>query len=274
MKIKAEVSEKSNLTHSSALFIKLFADFIHYSNFPVAFCTASAAAGSFYLNNIPTNFNCLLFIFCSTAFIYNLDRLRPSKSDKLNSPDRTQWIKKNTTLLKSSTVAHFLICLYILIQQAQFYTYLSAGVLLSLCLLYKTKLQTVPAMKNFLVASVWTVTVSILPSIWLKSSININFVLFCFLAALINTIIFDERDAEGDRLNKVKSIPLILSKKNCSRLVWVLAALTIILSISSQMPILALIPISYLSIYNWKESQKKCLMADLVLALPAILFWL
>ena len=274
MKIKAEVSEKSNLTHSSPLFIKLFTDFINYSNFPVALCTASAALGSFYLNNIQANFKCLLFIFCSTAFIYNLDRLKPSKSDQVNLPKRTEWIKCNIVLLKSATAAHFLICLYILIQQAQLYTYISTGILLSLCLLYKTKLQTLPAIKNLLVASVWTVTVSILPSIWFNSSVNMTFVFFCFLAALINTIIFDERDSEGDKLNEVKSIPLILSKNACSRLVLSLAVITIFLSLSSKIPILALIPLSYLSIYNWKESQKKYLMADLVLAIPAILFWI
>ena len=271
MKAKAEVSEKKDFTRSSAVSFKSFLDFIIYSNIAVAFCTASAAAGAFYFSNSPVNLTCLLFIFSATSFVYNLDRLKPGKSDAVNSPERTEWISQNTFFIKSSLYFHFSACLICLGLNGQINTLLLSGILLCFCFLYRGALKRLPFMKNFTVASVWAASVSALPCLWQNTEVNLVFLAFCFLVALINTIIFDLRDLKGDLLEEIKSIPILSSPKTCTTILYSLCLITIIFSYSYVSSILAFIPAAYVLIYNLEDSQIKYLTADLVLALPLLL---
>lgn len=271
MEVKAEAGEHSGFTHSSANLLKPYSDFLIYCNFPVALCTSSAAAGAYYFSGAPLNFSCLLFIFCATAFIYNLDHLNPSKSDRINSPERSKWITKNTSLLKSSICFYFVICAIVLAFNPQSKIYLTAFSLLALCTLYKGKLRKLPAMKNFTVAVVWTITVAALPCIWLNAAPYTPFFGFCFLTALINTVIFDIRDLYGDQLEGVKSIPALCGEKNSSKTIYILCALTFIYSFTFLPTALTAVPLLLAIIHKWENSKLKYLMADLILAWPLVL---
>ena len=73
-------------------------------------------------------------------------------------------------------------------------------------------------MKNIMVATIWAITVSILPIIWVSESIpefNADYALICFGCAFINTIIFDMRDSVGDKEAGIKGIPVMLKPKLC-----------------------------------------------------------
>ena len=269
MKIKAEVSERIQTTHSSALL-----DLFSYTNIPVGLCTTSAAAAAFHINEREINLSCLIFIFFSTIFIYNLERLKPSPADKSNSPERSSWIRDNKNTLTNINLVLIIACLYLLFSSYSAALLTTAATLLGLSLCYSGKLKNIPAMKNIMVASIWTVTVSIFPIIWISESIpkfNTNYAFICFGCAFINTIMFDMRDVTGDKESGIKSIPVILKPKPCYLICLITGIAVTILSINTSMAILCMIPLFYAILLIKEESRLKYLLADLILALPLLL---
>lgn len=269
MKTKAEVAETPNSTHYSAL-----CDLFYYTNLQVGICTSSAAAAAYYINNVKQNLSCLCFIFCSTIFIYNLERLNPSSADKLNCPKRNSWINDNKNLLVNTNILLISICIYLLIISFSLTLLITSCFLLLASLCYNSKLKKIPAMKNIMVSTIWAVTVSILPLIWANESlhkINISYTLICLGCAFINTIIFDMRDFTGDLESGVKSIPVILSKGLCYVLCLLIGLSIALLSIYNDMAILVLIPTVFAVLIKVDESRLKYLLADIILATPLLI---
>ena len=274
MKSKAEVSEPVNTTHSSALSFSGLVDLFYFSNITVGLCTAAAAAAAFYIHGLTVNLSALLFIFCSTIFIYNLERLHSSPADNLNFPERSFWICQNKSFLTKVNLILISVCFYLLITHFSTVLLSTAFALLISCLCYNSKLRNIPAMKNIMVAVIWAATASIFPLLWIKGlqfNINVNFTLICFGCALMNTILFDLRDAKGDKLYGIKSIPVIFSKKLCFLLYIGIGLAVIILSISANLEALSLIPGIYLFLFFSEETRLKYIIADLTLAIPVLL---
>ena len=269
MKTEAGASEQIIPPHSSALY-----DLLYYINTPVGICTAAAATASFYINGIPANIPCILFIFCSTAFVYNLERLKPTAADKINSPERFYWIEENKGTVIKINISLLAACLYLLFANFSRPVIGSAFALLFLSLCYNSRIKKLPAMKNIMVASIWTITVAIFPIIWEQTSLralNIQYSLICFGCAFINTIIFDIRDFSGDKQYGVKSIPVLIGKQNSRLLCFIVGLSTALISIYSELTILALIPALYAALIVLNESRLKYLLADLILALPLLI---
>jgi len=270
MKVKAEVSGKQSLNHSSAFSASSILDFIFYSNFAVGICTVSAAAAASVYSQASINVYCLIFLFCSTIFIYNLDRLKPSISDQINCPERCQWLEENKSLILNINLLSLSICLWILASQFKVAILICAALLLGLCLAYKAFAKKVPSSKNFLVATVWTSAVAILPNLWNEAPHNPSFIILCFLLALTNTLFFDLRDKKGDMKEGIKSIPMLLSDQNTHRLIILLAIITFSFAIFSKFLLGSLVALCYILLLTFKESRLKYLLADMVLAIPAL----
>lgn len=274
MKSKTEVSEQINNTHSSVLSFSGLAETLFYSNLPVGFCTASAAAMSFKINNSSVSIPAILFIFCSTVFIYNLERIYSSPADTLNSPQRSLWIQENRALLSNLNIILISICTVLLAIRSSTAVFGAAFFLLLSCICYKSRLKRIPAMKNLMVAGIWTVTVSIFPLMWADlslNSMNIHYACLCFGCALMNTVLFDIRDLTGDKACGIKSIPVILSRKACRLFLIILGAAIIGFSVYFNHSVMGLIPLIYLLLFLSEESKVKYLIADLSLALPFFL---
>jgi len=73
--------------------------------------------------------------------------------------------------------------------------------------------------KNLTVSISWSLEVSLLPYLLKNSSIIFFLILFIFIKGMINTILFDLRDVEGDARAGVETIPVKLGKY---RTLWLL----------------------------------------------------
>jgi len=277
MKIKAEVREESGISHSSGFSRDQLADFIFFSNFGVGLCTAGAALLYFLSSNVEISLPCLVFIFCATTFIYNLDRFNTSNEDWLNAPERSLWVKQNSVFILQINIVLFSVILWIMTASLSWPVFLISLMSLALCLFYKFKLKKYPAMKNITVAAVWSNTVCVIPALWSNgdlSSLNIAVLLFCFGAALLNTIFFDLKDLKGDQYEKIQSIPVLLGYTR-SKQVLILMAFSLIIAclVNKHMLIFTIVPAGYLLLDRCRESRVKYLIADLLLAAPLI-FWI
>ena len=86
------------------------------------------------------------------------------------------------------------------------------------------RLKDVTGVKNITVALSWAVIGGFLPStVSDLSPIAIMLIFyFAFSKLFINTVLFDVRDIEGDRINNVKTIPVVFGMKNTRRFLLIL----------------------------------------------------
>ncbi len=86
------------------------------------------------------------------------------------------------------------------------------------------RLKDIFLVKSLIVASSWAVCAAFLPVIYLSGNfIKLGFVFpFFFIKMFINTVLFDVRDVEGDALNGVRTIPVVIGIKRTRQVLLIL----------------------------------------------------
>ena len=163
----------------------------------------------------------LFYIPFSAGFlIYNFNRFTDLSEDTLNVPKRALFTRKyGKTLLWISAIA-YLIALAIALRRNA-YTFLVVITPLILAFFYSFfRVKKFLVIKNILVSFAWALSVLIVAAffeVWNKEIFLLCF--FFFLGLLINTIIFDIKDIKGDRIHKIKTLPVVIginkTKKVC-----------------------------------------------------------
>jgi len=165
------------------------------------------------------SFNMVLITFLTTFSTYGLNKLTDLKEDSINTPERAKAIKKIELFFKLSVVVSFFLSLILGFFESIFTLPVLLFPLL-LGILYSVRLSSnfprlkdITGVKNLTIALSWAVGSTFLPAIYLSEKkialILLIFYLF-FLKSYINSVIFDVRDIEGDRLSGVRTIPVFL----------------------------------------------------------------
>ena len=170
----------------------------------------------------------LLLIFFATLFDYNVHRLITVITNKeaLNS-QKHRWVKQHLYLfylLVATSVIGFLCTIFyadpkVLVTLAP----ISLITLFYSVPVFKNKksifrLREIPCLKIFLISFVWSVSTIFLPIIqsartFTKATILVM-LLERFLFVFAITIPFDIRDMQADTRQRLKTIPLLIGKKN------------------------------------------------------------
>jgi 4-hydroxybenzoate polyprenyltransferase len=195
---------------------------------------------SFLLQGILSSALLLIATFFLGVSVYSLNKVTDLKEDLVNLPDRARFVKQHRDFLlfvslESINIAVVLAFLSnpsaIIIILLAF----SVGVFYSIGM-RRLKLKNVLLLKNIMIAGTCTVAAALLP---LAVHAGIPFVVlmvayFIFLKALINSVLFDVRDIEGDRKAGVRTVPLSLGRTktrnlllllNSTLIVWVAVSL-------------------------------------------------
>ncbi len=187
--------------------------------------------------------NTSILTFLITFGIYGLNKLTDFEEDMINSPERARTIKKIETIFKFSVIISFILSLIlgfldnILTLPVLFFP-LFLGILYSVKLSKNfPRLKDITGIKNITIALSWAVVSALLPVIYASHREFVLIILvfyFFFLKSYINSIIFDVRDIEGDRISGVKTIPVSLGREktkllllilNSTLLLWLLISL-------------------------------------------------
>ena len=195
---------------------------------------------SFLLQGILSSALLLIATFFLGVSVYSLNKVTDLKEDLVNLPDRARFVKQHRDFLlfvslESINIAVVLAFLSnpsaIIIILLAF----SVGVFYSIGM-RRLKLKNVLLLKNIMIAGTCTVAAALLP---LAVHAGIPFVVlmvayFIFLKALINSMLFDVRDIDGDRKAGVRTVPLSLGRTktrnlllllNSTLIVWVAVSL-------------------------------------------------
>ncbi|MBE0515802.1 MAG: UbiA family prenyltransferase [Methanophagales archaeon] len=186
-------------------------------------------------------FSCLLFntftltiilaIFLATYGVYGLNKLTDLKEDIINAPERARLIKKIAPVFKLSVLFAFILSLLLgflvnLLTLPILLLPLFSGTLYSVKFSKNLpRLKDMLGVKNMTIALTWAVTMALLPVFCLVEKdivLIITIFYFFFLKSLINTILFDVRDIEGDRTSGVRTIPVVWGRQKTKNLLLIL----------------------------------------------------
>ena len=150
---------------------------------------------------------------------YNLNRLTDLEEDSINAPERANYTKKNYTrvlLTVVGTSGAALLFASFCDLSAVFVIFLAicVGCLYSVRI-FSFRLKDVVVVKNVTIAGTSVICAALLPSaVHFSNYIAVALVAyFVFLKVFINTVLFDVRDVEGDRLAGAKTIPVSLGRE-------------------------------------------------------------
>jgi len=206
--------------------------FVVYSNIFVAICSVALTHLTYLLLDLPKikNAPVLLFVFCSTYFTYNIQRIVRLNYQELigkNIGIRLGWIVRNRSFLLSSSFLALLTsgCCLPYIKSSNLLVLTPLGILSIIYITpffpYKGKmlsLRKLPFVKIFIISTVWSLVTVLFPYIneyGLNHFNDLNFQLvllgrFIFIFAI--TLPFDIRDLKLDKVRKIATIPSAIGK--------------------------------------------------------------
>jgi hypothetical protein len=219
--------------------------------------------------NLPLDGGLIVLAFILTLVFYTRDRLdgKERQADSIAMPERTAWVQHHAPLLKRIVWAGALSALGLAAIRPAAMPPLLAG--LGLALTYTVRWlpwqgrrvgwKHLPGMKMPLVAALWTLVVVITPAavygqVWRRDT----WLVAGGVCALVMTQILlnDVRDAEADRLNGTRSLPVVLGEPAARRVGYILAGL-------GALPALAVAPLPfvltavYSAILIWRYRRER-----------------
>lgn len=171
------------------------------------------------LLNIQITWDFFLVVYLWTEAVYLYNRLKELKSDSLNNPKRTIYLKKQARYIPSTIILFSTIAIAILIYFNKLSALSFGLILFILSLLYTVFLKKftkkIIAFKSFFVPLIWALLIIFLITYY-NFSINIVAILliiFIYLRLFIHEEIINLKDASGDKEKKLLTLAVILKKK-------------------------------------------------------------
>lgn len=240
-----------------------------FMNLILAASTAAASAITLFILCIDIEYQPLLIIFLITFASYTFNRYT-DKEDRINHPKRADYIQRHGKTLISAAVVSYILAL-IVAWQANTITFvitLVPGVAISLYsikwipnklrgMLGGSRIKEFYLIKNIFVAAIWSFGVVFLPLSYFKEEVSLT-ALFLWLFFLgrfvINTIMFDLKDIEGDPKFNIKSLPVKIGWNNSlialNVLNLLLYAIIGLATVFENLPFMLFVVISLATIYS------------------------
>ena len=175
--------------------------------------------------------NIILATFLIIFSIYGINKLTDIKEDAINAPKRAELIKKIEPVFKFSLVFSFILSLLLgflvnVLTLPVLLFPLFSGTLYSIKFSKNLpRLKDICGVKNISIALTWAVGSTFLPAICLSEKEFMQIILifyFFFFKSLINAVLFDIRDIEGDRISGVRTIPVVFGRHRTQKLLLIL----------------------------------------------------
>lgn len=205
-------------------------DGLLFSNIFIALCAIAQGALTYLLLDAQINVYLLVFLGCSTLFLYNLSMLLSRPLNPERSPfRRVRWIFNHYNWIAGLS-ALALVALLPLTLHLHWRTIVTFALTGLLALSYnlpflqfngsKAGLRAIPGAKLFIIAAVWALSCVYVPIVDLQSngfdvpaSASVILLIKRFMFVVAITIPFDIRDLFQDQQYQLKTIPVLLGEK-------------------------------------------------------------
>lgn len=213
---------------------ELISSFITVSSVFTALALVAVLYVSFLLQGTPSSYLLLAATFFLGVSVYSLNKVTDAKEDAINLPDRSRLSKKYGNILLFVSIESINIAIVlaffshpyaIIIILLPFYAgaFYSVGV-------RKMRTKNVLFMKNLMIAGAITTGAILLPLVIHVGNLLVIVLVayFIFLKILINSILLDVRDIEGDQKAKTRTIPIHLGRKKTRNILLLLNSTLIV----------------------------------------------
>jgi 4-hydroxybenzoate polyprenyltransferase len=181
-----------------------------------------------------------LAVFLITFSTYSLNKLTDMTEDSINMPERVNFIRDRKQLILFTSLGAYLVSIPLAFSVTPkalpiLFVPLLANLLYSSRLLPGIpRMKDIPVMKNVFVATSWAMVCTLLPFVDISNvpRLTVLAVLyFMFVKVFINSILYDIRDVDGDRVSGIKTIPVLLGTKKTTMIQLVVNSTIILLLI-------------------------------------------
>ena len=217
-----------------------FISIILTSPINIVFSGLGVSLFSFYIFDVPENWY-LIISFCFVILsVYSLNLITDLEEDAVNKGYKNMENKKSIILL-ISVVSYIAALIIGGIENLRSIPVLLIPFITGLLYSVKIKnfrLKNLFVGKNLTVSISWSLEVSLLPYLLKSSSVVFFLLIFVFIKGMINTILFDLRDVEGDAKAGVETIPVKLGKYRTLWLLFILntSLIPLIMTWKSMLP--------------------------------------
>lgn len=227
---------------------------------------------SYLLLAMKPNLLICLAVFLVSFSVYTLDKIADLDKDVASMPTRARFLEgKKDLAIAYSALAYLLSIIIVFLGRP-----ISSSLLLvpmAANIVYGTRLipgvprlKDIPVMKNAIVALSWAivtvlipVTYQSLPSLGPTHSLVFVVIYFMFIKTFIDTVLYDIRDEAGDRINNVRTIPVIIGLENTTKVLLILNS-TLLLGLPwfeglTRLLVLSLVIYGYAYILYFRERR-------------------
>ncbi|MGZ7069008.1 MAG: UbiA family prenyltransferase [Methanobacterium sp.] len=191
--------------------------------------------------NINIDIPLLLIAYLLPLIVYSYDYYKDIDKDIKSDSVRAHYLKKkakNYPYLFSFYIISLilLLLLYSNLSLISFIVAIIMGGFLYNFLL-KDLTKKIPAFKNLFTAIIWASGGAFFPLFYYSLDINLSFIIIfflIFLRVIINIIFFDLKDMDNDKVDGLKTLPVILGKKytiNILNIINVIAFVPLVLGV-------------------------------------------
>ena len=210
--------------------IKLFLSFLILNSLFISLVCFSLTYFSFLMFNTKPDLKLLFAMFFTMLGVYNLNKLTDKDEDSINLPERADYVTGNEKTLLFTLVISYLIAILLGFSVNIWAVIiilfpLLAGIIYSVEISPKIpRLKDITGMKNIIAALSWTVGIVFLPAIYSYKGVMITILIlfFIFINLIVNAVIFDIRDIEGDRKNNIKTIPVVIGRQKTKKMLLII----------------------------------------------------
>jgi len=188
------------------------------------------------LLDLNVNYIHLIIAYLTTLIVYYFNYNKEVNDDFVSNPDKATYLQDRRKYYKYILTLYFvLLCIFTsLVFDVAFVIFvailLAGGILYTI--MFKVLTKILPGFKNIYTTMIWAYAVTFYISYYYSLSMNILVAIIFFLIFLkmfVNVAFFDIKDITSDRINNLKTLPILIGKNNTIRLLTLLNILHVCL---------------------------------------------
>jgi 4-hydroxybenzoate polyprenyltransferase len=253
--------------HYSNFLSKIIQELVH-GGYLTALGAPSLVLTTMIITNSEVNIPLLVISYLLPLIVYSFDYMRDLEKDLETNSARSKHLLKKKKFYPLLLTFYISILILLLLMFSGMYLIIFIGLITMGGLLYATALKSltkkIPVFKNVYTVLTWSLGGTMFVSLFFSIPFSVPFlVVFIFinLKGMINAIFFDLKDYISDSKEGLKTLPVMLGRKNainCLHILNVLAVLPLVLGVYyGIIPIisLSLIIFFFYSFYYLRTAQ-------------------
>ncbi len=253
--------------HYSNFLSKIIQELVH-GGYLTALGAPSLVLTTMIITNSEVNIPLLVISYLLPLIVYSFDYMRDLEKDLETNSERSKHLQKKKKFYPFLLTFYISILILLLLMFSGMNLIIFIGLITMGGLLYATALKSltkkIPVFKNVYTVLTWSLGGTMFVSLFFSIPFSVPFIvvfIFINLKGMINAIFFDLKDYISDSKEGLKTLPVMLGRRNainCLHILNVLAVIPLILGVYyGIIPIisLSLIIFFFYSFYYLRTAQ-------------------